>query len=72
MNYEFTSLRVTVLGEVYLRLYLESKIPIRNVNSFNNRVIEAMTKVIIPTTIEIISIPVISASSFLRTIPEGK
>ena len=48
MNYEFTSLRVTVLGEVYLRLYLESKIPIRDVNSFNNRVIEAMARVIIP------------------------
>ena len=38
----------TILDEVYLRLYLESKIPIRNVNSFNNRVFEAMTRVIMP------------------------
>ena len=61
----------SVLGKVfYFRLYLESKIPIRNVNSFNNRVIEAMTKVIMPITIEIISISVISAALLVSTVPK--
>ncbi|GEM_PF-5197762 len=51
------------MGEFfYLRLYRASKSPIRNANSFNNSVIEAITRVIMPITIEIISMSVISAA----------
>ena len=46
----------------YLRLYRVSNNSIKNANSFNNRVIEAITRVIIAITVVIIPTSVISAA----------